>query len=401
MVKQYRRGGMSTLYRGMGYATRAFQAAAAAGAARKTFKKSKVTTTTRNKLRPRAAGRLRSRAAGNSITMTKRNSSVKQNFSTENTSTALSVPRRKASVATMLGCMMEPQWYRVQGITQYDTTTGFYPIANRAVNDVTLPIHVWDITATANYIGTQVLYPDVGFALSRGNNNGDSLADTKILPSQGPDGVTVSNSQLREENTSGGFDDKPKRKCFHEYTHLKLNLYGVRKRSTKFVCQLIQIKDTAADFITANSNNNEKKKLYDYLARPFVFNNLQTGDPQTKTDFKIIKSYEVNIAPNTNDQYDGVNATPHIHTLNWFIKHNRVRHYDWKRDVPATISQTPSWDIELGSGHNLRVDPKYRVYFVIRALSPDRRQVEYTEATDPISEPSYDLILKQKFLNPT
>ena len=223
--------------------------------------------------------------------------------------------------------------------------------------------------------------------------------------SQDVSGVTrVFNSTWLIENTSGGYDNLPKRKAFHHYTHIKMNLYGVRKRATRFKVDLVMLKDVQADFISAADANLEKRRLFDYLSRPFVYNNLNSGDVQSKNDIKILKSYEVIVSPNSLDQYGGENAVPHMQTLNWFINHNRVRRYDWRRGEPQDHVQDAGFDDEGESGHDLRVDPKYRVYLLVRALSPERRIIELPSndvAPDPISEPSYDIVIRNKFSNPT
>ena len=228
---------------------------------------------------------------------------------------------------------------------------------------------------------------------------------TQPVWSQADGGGTVTNSKWDYESASGGAAGSgqglPLRKSFHYWTHIKLNLYGVRKRSTKWRVQLMMLNDVTADFFNAASTNLEKKKLYDWLARPLIYNNLQQGDPQTRHDVKILRTYETILGPIQTDEYGGESAVPHIQTLNWFVKHNRIRRYDWRRDTPPVVDNNAAWDEDLDAGRDTRIDPKYRVYLVITALSPELRvTTSLNDAPDPVSEPSYDYLIRNKFGNP-
>ena len=126
------------------------------------------------------------------------------------------------------------------------------------------------------------------------------------------------------------------------------------------------------------------------------------GDPQTKKYIKILKTYESIVSPISTDEYAADQAVPHIQTVNWFINHNRIRRYDWRKAGPPGLNPDAAFDIEAASGHDTRIEPSKRVYLVIRALSPERRTVVNAWATpDPISEPSYDIVIRNKFSNPT
>lgn len=347
----------------------------------------------------------KSRAATGSRTITRRRRKVTQHTSTENRAISLQVGARKPSAFKLAMACMEPQYYRTSGLTQYDTNYGYYPLAQRtnASGWIGLPLHFWDITACGNNVNGVITRPVAGQGTYFTNGTSTASAATYALPNQAPDGTANAGGEWYEENTSVNWA-QPMRKAFHEWTHIKANLFGVRKRATRFKVDLVMIKDTLADFINGTSTNVQKQKLYDYLSRPFMFNNLNMGDPMTAQDIKFLKSYEVTVDPITTDEYNGVTSVPKIQTLNWFIRHNRVRRYDWRRDDVPGVGANPNaaWDAEDESGQDLRVDPKYRVYLIIRALSPERRTVSSitNDLPDPISEPSYDLVIRNKFLFP-
>lgn len=360
--------------------------------------------------RTRAPFRARStalyRGAVSRVRMTKRRRTVKENHSSEMTSTSLNVPARRASAKTLAMVSLEPQWFRVQGLTQFDSGKGFYALAQRSVsagtyaNHVILPMHVWDITSCPNISsGGGMQWPQVGFWTAFTNTTGTADAVVGNLSSQNSTGDTSpAYAAWRSENISGSENVVgPLRKAYHEYTLIKANLYGNKVRPTRFVAQLIMLKDVFGDFIGGGSANMAKKKLFDYMTRPFMYTNLNSGDPQSAVDVKVLKTFEVVVPPLKTDDYAGF---VQVHTLNWFIRHNRVRRFDWFRpDVPGHANDA-SFDVDT-VGHDTRVDPKARVYFVIRALSPTRSTVDTPIADpNPFDEPSYDLVIRNKWAFP-
>ena len=250
-------------------------------------------------------------------------------------------------------------------------------------------MHFWDLTCLPN-AGSSA---SCGFAATQSGADASSAE----LESQNAAGTVQVNTQLLGENLSA-VAAAPFRKSLHEWSHIKLNLYGVRNRATKWSVDVIMIKDQFADFFAAAANT-EKRKLYDALIRSYMFNNLNIGDPQTRADIKVLKSFEVIIDPITTDQVGGATAIPRIQTVNWFMKHNRMRLYDWRRiDTPPLLADA-QWDQETTAGNDIRVHPGSRVYLVIRAMSPSRREVAGItpmNAPDVATEPSYDLVIRQK-----
>lgn len=272
-----------------------------------------------------------------------------------------------------------------------------------------LPVHAWDLTACINYDNNTVVRPNIGLALGTAALTSNAASFTWTLDSQDPSGARQLGSPLTVESGSGGYDDLPKRKALHHWSHIKMNLYGVRKRASKFLVQLVMIKNQEADFYAPDTNM-AKRKLIDALARPYIYSNLNSGDPQTlREHLKVLKTYEVTIAPTTADDYGGTaNAVPHTQTLNWFIEHNRVRRYDHvRRDTPDTGANA-AYDQESPVLINTRTTVRSRVYLLVRALAPERRDsTDWTpefiqgKPSDPITEPSYDLVIRQKFSVPT
>lgn len=315
---------------------------------------------------------------------------------------------RPVSTRTLVNSALEPQWYRVQGLNRFALTTGgFYGLKNAttATGDYILPVHVWDLTSIINLNapGSANISPNVGFTLYN-NTAGESYAHT--LSSVTEAGTTVNNCNLLFENTSyssRAYDD-PLRKSFHEYSHIKMMLYGTLNRPTKYLIQIVKFKDGEVDPLWAAGTNAEKKKLFHYLASPYMTNMLEMGTPQAKQYVKVIKTYSVTIDRPT--EYGEVLAglPKHLRSqeLNIFLPHNRVRRYDWIGASTPIEPDGTGFDQDNGVGFDTRTDPRNRLYLMIRALVPTEEisadGLETTVQRAPIVDyqPSYDLILRQK-----
>lgn len=405
--RSYRSGYVGAMARGSVAAIAARAVTAAVKAVSSKKRKTSISTSKSKTSGQRTSRRVYGRRSATVLTRTKKK--FQENHSIENRFRALTVNAKKPSAYALAKMSLEPAWFRTQGITQYDTNTGFYGIRQliNGVGNQMLPLHVWDLTAHPNDVSGNYTEPNVGFYCWKNSTAGGTQDVTfSALPegSQDSNGVVQAHTRLMAENVADPSFSSPKpnalRKAFHHWSHIKMNLYGVRKRATRYVVQMMMVRQEFADFISAANSNNEKRKLVDWLVRPFIYSNLQQGDAQTVKDVRILKTYEVTIDPITTDEYGGASSTPHMQTLNWFINHNRVRRYDWLRQGTGATTQTAAYDVENPTVLSTTVDPTYRVYLVVRALCPEAPTAEFNSAIDPISQPSYDMILRQKFSDP-
>lgn len=341
---------------------------------------------------------------------TKRTSNrvVKDYHGTQMPTRKLTYKARPASNKLLVTSVLEPQWYRVQGINRFALSTGgFYTLKNAttATGEYILPIHVWDLTAIINLNAPSStnISPNVGFALYN-NTAGESYAHT--LASVNEAGTTVNNTNLLFENTSAlarAYDD-PLRKSFHEYSHMKMMLYGTENRPTKYLIQIVKFIDGEVDPLWGAGTNAEKKKLFHYLAAPYMTNMLQMGTPQASQFVKVLKTYSVTIdrPVEYGEVREGVPRHLRSQELNIFLPHNRIRRYDW---IGASTPLEPDgvgFDQENGVGYDTRTDPRNRLYLMIRALVPqeeissDGLETTVQRAAYTTFQPSYDIILRQK-----
>lgn len=237
--------------------------------------------------------------------------------------------------------------------------------------------------------------------MTKASTAGGAVVGTEQLPSQdATTGGAVSHSYWTRENTTSG-NPHLRRKGIHVFSQIQMNMYGVRNRSTEWSVRIVKVREEFADFF-ADGSNVSKQKLVDYLARPLIVSNLNLGDPITAKFIKVIKQYKVSIDPITTDQVGGDLAIPKIQTLRWFIKHNRLRSFDWNRlHSAADTGAAANYDTENIQQFGMNPQVPARVYLLITALAPSGRSScsdNQTPAVDVTTEPTYDIVIRNKWL---
>lgn len=318
------------------------------------------------------------------------------------------VPARRSTLSKLVYSLAEPQWFRTQSLAQSESIAGFQPLANRLVvnalspydNYVVTPCHVYDLSCIVNYNNGVITSPDVGFAMAFSSPNSIAGAEAIPLRCTLPNGtVDLVGNKWQPESNSTANAYPAYRKAYHEYTSVKLELIGAQKQATVFNVSLIQLTEVQADFVSALSSNREKSRFLDWLTRPYMYSALNSGPAQGRPDCKILSSQTYRLNPEDIDSYGTLPGSKR--TVNMFVRHNRTRRYDWNQGYPAAHGQAPIYDVETNDNFNVRVDPKYRVYLVIRAQDFVQSSVDDPlAAPDPADTPSYNIMLRNKWLFP-
>lgn len=354
------------------------------GMYRKAFgpnKTSKVLTT-------RANGR--SYAGGNDFTTTKRTIRPRK----PKTNRA-----KIARNSMLLKSMMQNEIYRFQNITNYDTNVGGLTLRNSrntTTGAVTTPIHIYDISAFNNE-STQTCGYQMGWASTAA---GAAFTRT-ALTGQDQTGTPFSAYWVTEKNAT----DTPfpaVQNAMHNWTDIRFNFYGPRKRTTYFDVMFIVIKSQYADLLQGNGANVSSKLLLQYLERPLIYSNLQTdvGGEGAKM-FKVVKRFRYYVSASQTTDTD--TSVGKIKEAKIFMKHDRKRDYDWQHHGLADTDVLPHDDddglnyVRDDDVHNFPAYDK-RMYMVVKAFSPERAIV--TDAApdiDATRDPTYDVMIRNSF----
>jgi hypothetical protein len=221
----------------------------------------------------------------------------------------------------------------------------------------------------------------------------------------------------------------------HEWTQMKLNLYGARHRTTTFYIDFVRFKDPKANFFEAsNTFNVEARDALEYLTGGLMYSNLVSRETKGGRHLDVVKRLKYTVAAETS--LDLNTATGKIKNVNIFIRHGRVLRYDRDEDMTNGEPNYPPENPDLPHAHadgadwqanlhpNRTVHPRARLYCLIRAFAPQRSVFAETAwNTSPNvpfpyispnfhsvipstsasgvahvnNEPSYDMIVRNKY----
>lgn len=212
---------------------------------------------------------------------------------------------------------------------------------------------------------------------------------------------------------------KNTKRIFHKWTQIKLNLYGtycVPVNYTVTVCTMKeQIDPYQFGSQVAMAEGTECHNMFKDMTRSLVHNTVgnNNGRVDYYKDMKIIKRERITINPlSYTDQID-VNAlpdwgsnksqTPHLHELNLFLRHDRMRDYKWSENADETLETRdftkPGWDLNQPSATMCDVEWGKRVFLIITASSPialdHDGQYPYQSINDTRTQGSYDICVRQ------
>jgi len=340
-------------------------------------------------------------------------------------------PRLKPSrLLKLINVGMSSRIERFQGITNFDTNTGFFTIANREESDtgfITMPLHVYNLTVFKNNNLSPT--PVLGQAIGWDGNTGAAGIIRKQLLGQNPTGL-LTTAEWTSEKLGGpelaGTALPNSAKIHHEWTQVNLNLYGARVRPTWFKISFMQVRNEFANFSSAAPDNERFRELINSLTGNMIYSNLQTRDMSAMKFVKVLKSYKYMIPADTN--VDLNTACGKIKEVKLFYKHGRVLNmmaHENKLDSERLgHKQEDGIDYETYQEPlNTCADPA-QVFMVIQAWSPSRASAttaqwalagtnytplasdvwtaKSTPTSDPrLDVPSYDMILRQKYSVPS
>jgi len=341
---------------------------------------------------PRARQRLIERAyepamTGNSLTK------VKSSF------------KLKKVVPDATNLMMAHIVDRWNSVSNFDTNTGNIGIVNK-----THPSGVGSIIPllTFNLSGYNQLdraTDDSSVCAAWDWESNSSLANLRRFFVNGADNLgALSQPKWRVEtttsnNSTAGQLNIPK--ILMKSIEVKMNLYGTRKRDTKFMIDLVRIKDDECDFNSASLSNMEFKNMIDGLTKPLVWSNINVNEsnrqvPRKKLDF--IRSWTYSVpAASTDDINTTVGNIKEV-TLN--LTFNKIINYQ-RFDEQSLLghAQTDGDDYIVNTSSIIYEQPNEtsRMYLMVRAFAPERSTAGDIQA---LIDPSIDIIMKRRYTVP-
>lgn len=208
------------------------------------------------------------------------------------------------------------------------------------------------------------------------------------------------------------------RRIYHDWTDIRLNLYGTFSVPITYTVYVMQMKEQLDPFQYGSGPpyfphgfGGECANMLKDMTRSLLCNSVNTnGRIDWYKDVRILRKERVTLQPLAySDQVaelsgENVAHTPNIHELRMFIKHNRYRDYKWSENSSDTTYAVDlnvnQWDVNQPTANMCDVEWGKRVFLFITASCPQvGAQSEILEATSGTArtEGSYDVNIRNKF----
>jgi len=281
---------------------------------------------------------------------------------------------------------------RFQGLSNFDTNVGYYYVGNhQSGTDIRCPMIIYDLGS----INQPVLLSNATVAhrlrwdgvASTANCIPDALVGTV------PDASSTSNTwqvEFQDKSSNSSFDS-----ATLDWVQVKANLYGQRKRTTKFAITFFTVAEDDLDPVHGPIGDTDRRAMLQYMERPYIYSNLQQDASLKKHGLRIIKEFVYNIDPMTS--IDLNTSTGKIHEAVINIQINKKMEYIWTSTGNMIGHNQPDGQDfeEFGDAalEGLHKNPRgsKNVFMAIRAFSPIRT----TDLENADDSPSLDIILRR------
>jgi len=331
-----------------------------------------------------------------STTVKRRRSAAPMNYLTELSKSKKKVYMGKYSLSRVVNTGVNRSIERWQNISNFDNDNGANWLANygTAGGRIYLPMMIIDC-GSIRQPDLSAAPPPAVYSPYWSNATTSASINMDPLTGQNPDGGSTSISGFQFENDNSNNIGEAHTTAILDWVNLRVNLYGQRIRTTKFLITVFQVTQDEVDITTGSAGALDKIALMQYLERPFVYSNLQQDNKLKKTGYKVIKEFTYNVAPMSTTDLN--TTTGNIHEANIYVKINKKMDYVYTKNtsniMPHTQEDGKDYTV-MGSATSMHnaPKPKQNVYIAIRAFAPSRVPQESLSSAQC---PSVDLIVRR------
>lgn len=301
---------------------------------------------------------------------------------------SLAKPLTQRAMTSMLTkSMLEQVVLRWNGVKSFDTR-GYYWMENLTTAGVRgLPWYMMDLTAVNNMIGTPpTLSRSVPFLQMKQDPATGNIfflyADSAL-----PDGTAATANFCTEKSPTkaavapvlGATDVTiaPFGRSMIQSASIQANLWGCKSKATKYMVQVVQIKDDdlVPDHALAGITGDQAKAtakrndFYQNMIKSWTFNPISTTGGIQSKKYKVLKTQTITIEPNPTTDGD---QDPQCVVYKAFLKLNKLCKYEETSAFLTTDADTNDQaDYALNTGAQItnQVNPTSRIYLVIRATN--------------------------------
>lgn len=308
---------------------------------------------------------------------------------------------------------MNTQVFRFQNISQYDTNVGaitlpHYYNTTTAANG--MPLHIYELTGFPNTSST--VAPGRSFQWT---SNSSTANVTRIaIPGQNPDGSADADGYWHVTNRAGQQVGSPSETLpnasvmHHNWTSVSLNLYGPRRRASKFVITFFRVALDSANPFTAADTNTDLKQLVEIFTRPMIYSNLQTYQSNVRKYIKVVKKFTYYVPAGETTDVD--TSVGKIKEVKIFLRHDRSYRLDHMQGAEASLPHQLADGIDYVEDLAKENHPwsSQRLFMAITAFAPEKTSIAVAAGTygptpaqiSALIDPSYDILIQNSITTP-
>lgn len=320
------------------------------------------------------------------------------------------VKKTLANVYKILSASTAQNWYETYGCNSMFGNIGYannqlQALQSATGSPLTVPLHLYDLTAVPNLINNVVTVPNVKYQCVFSNETDSSSVSFQEQALQKP---------LFLQNTVGtatNNDSYPEAGDTWVSTQIKMNLVGALSVPMNIHCYLVQFKkdylcpDVINQLYTSSTTGTagsqylaEATAFWQSMVKPLMYNPILVQSSTHAKDMKVLKHdifrFDPKLSTEPSSQEGGVGTLwPHIKTVSYFERMNRTLHYKWNDSDLVSLAANTA-DVQSDAGDTrCTVQPKSRVYLIVSA---EAFELNEAAAFSNVRNASYDIMIKHK-----
>jgi len=310
---------------------------------------------------------------------------------------------RAAMTAKLTQSMLETVIYRWNGVKAF-SGNGNYWMQNRTILGVRhLPWYMMDLTAINNTIGATPTFTASSPMLQLRQTAATGNMFFSAVSGYTNNGTSVTFNYRPEHAPADLTAVTPFAKSMISNASIQANLWGATAKATKYMVQVVQItdEDLVPDHTLAAAGSDvalatpKRNDFYQNMIKAWTFNPISTTGGMQSRKYKVLKTQTITIEPNPTTDGD---ADPQCVVYKAFLKLNKVMKYQDTAafiTTDADLNDQADYAENLGAQLTTQVNPKSRIYLVIRATNYG------ADAGDTnVNTPSFDLSVRIKHTIP-
>lgn len=247
--------------------------------------------------------------------------------------------------------------------------------ATSATGTLRAPLHIYDITASINEVGTNISYPMVGWELNFTNQSDTATAAFAPLTTSLERYDSAVNNPASSNQYPGSMD-------LLDYVSTDLLFYCPTTSSTRVDITFVQF--TREEVHPTATQGIYSTAFWQNMTKRYMYSPLSVLDADMNKTVRVLKRTTFYMDPK--ESSEPVNTI--TKRVKLFHRFNRKCVYNYNEQDRVNLA-TDDMTINIGQ-NSTQVVPRARIYMIIRA------QAQWATAFNTAVHPSYDISYRQK-----